>query len=655
MGKPYSQELKKLPDTYDWAKRQDILPVANIASSSSTLPLVAVGSGGSLTVAHFTTRLHQYFARRIAKAVTPLEIVESKKSIKNSSVILLTAGGRNPDVIGAFKNIVLEEPQILSIVGSKADSPLSKAASAFHYVNTYNYSLPAGKDGFLATNSTIAASVLLYRAWEKALSNLENLPERFTDLLSLRGEIDSPVDSISESCSPLLKKDVWIVLYGPSTSSAAIDLESRFTEAGLGVVQLADYRNFAHGRHYWLSKHRNSTGVLALITKEDELIAKKTLELIPNDIPKSIINIPHSGVIADLSGIGLVMYLVDFVGKARGIDPGRPGVPLFGSKIYRINAFKAGKLKLSEFDKKIEDTSIERKTNLSVQELEDRREILFWRNAYASFIKRLTSVTYKSIIFDYDGTLCDMHNRYKSISDAISSKMVKILESGMTIGVATGRGRSVKEALRKKIPNTLWSKVVIGYYNGAENGLLSDDLCPNREALPCKEILAIKNVLDENLKQFPDNVKEISYRYKQITIEIRSFASVSSIFDMVQQVINQLNLPGVKILFSTHSIDILAPGVSKISTLDYVRQGLELSDSEGILCIGDSGKWPGNDYDLLGTPYSLSVEMVSSSVSTCWNIAPPGIRGTQATEYYLQNFDLKKKSLKFASSKQEAK
>jgi hydroxymethylpyrimidine pyrophosphatase-like HAD family hydrolase len=654
LGKPYSQELKQLPETYDWARRQDILPVANIASSSSTLPVIAVGSGGSLTVAHFTTRLHQHFARRIAKAVTPLDIVESKKSVKNSSVILLTAGGRNPDVIGAFKNIVLEEPQILSIVGSKADSPLSKVASAFHYVNTYNYSLPAGKDGFLATNSTMAASVLLYRAWEKALSNKEKLPESFADLLSSSGEIDSSVNSLSENCLPLLKKDVWIVLYGPSTSSAAIDLESKFTEAGLGVVQLADYRNFAHGRHYWLSKHKNSTGVLALMTNEDEVIAKKTLELIPDYIPKSIINVPHSGVIADLSGIGLVLYLVDFVGKARGIDPGRPGVPLFGSKIYRINAFKTGKLKISEFDKKIEDTSIERKTNLSVQELEDRGEIRFWRNAYESFIKSLTSVSYKAIIFDYDGTLCDMHNRYKFMSDAISSQLVRILKSGVTVGVATGRGRSVKEALREKIPNSLWSKMVIGYYNGAENGLLSDDLCPNREALPCEEILAIKNILDENLKQFSDNVKEISYRYKQITIEIKSFASVSSIFDMVQQVINQLNLPGVKILFSTHSIDILAPGVSKISTLDYVEKSIELNDSEGILCIGDSGKWPGNDYDLLGTPFSLSVEMVSSSISTCWNIAPPGIRGTQATEYYLQNFDLKKRSLKFASPKQEA-
>lgn len=654
MGKPYSQELKQLSQTYDWARKQDILSIADIASSSSTLPVIAVGSGGSLTVAHFTTRLHQHFAKRIGKALTPLEIVESKKSIKNSSVILLTAGGRNPDVIGAFKNIVLEEPQILSIVGSKADSPLSKAASAFHYVNTYNYNLPTGKDGFLATNSTVAASVLLYLAWEKALSNKENLPESFADLLSSNGEIDSSVNSLFENCSPLLEKDVWIVLYGPSTSSAAIDLESKFTEAGLGVVQMADYRNFAHGRHHWLSKHKNSTGVLALMTKEDELIAKRTLQLIPDETPKSIINIPHSGVIADLSGIGLVMYLVDFVGKARGIDPGRPGVPPFGSKIYRINAFKTGKLKLSELDKKIEDISIERKTNLSVRELEERGEIRFWRNAYANFIKRLTSVSYKSIIFDYDGTLCDMHNRYKSISDAISSRLVKILESGMTVGVATGRGRSVKEALREKIPNSLWSKVIIGYYNGAENGLLSDDLCPDREALLCEEILAIKNVLDENVKQFPDNVKEISYRYKQITIEIRSFASVSSIFDMVQQIINQLNLPGVKILFSTHSIDILAPGVSKISTLDYVRQSIELSESEGILCIGDSGKWPGNDYDLLGTPFSLSVEMVSSSISTCWNIAPPGVRGTQATEYYLQNFDLKKGRLKLASPKQEA-
>jgi len=54
-----------------------------------------------------------------------------------------------------------------------------------------------------------------------------------------------------------------------------------------------------------------------------------------------------------------------------------------------------------------------------------------------------------------------------------------------------------------------------------------------------------------------------------------------------------------------------------------------------ILCIGDKGRWPGNDFALLSTRYSLSVDSVSYSPTCCWNLAPVGIRGTQATEYYL--------------------
>jgi hypothetical protein len=52
--------------------------------------------------------------------------------------------------------------------------------------------------------------------------------------------------------------DMWerrttVVLHGPATRVGAIDLESKFTEAALGNLQVADWRNFAHGRHHAIS------------------------------------------------------------------------------------------------------------------------------------------------------------------------------------------------------------------------------------------------------------------------------------------------------------------------------------------------------------------------------------------------------------------
>ena len=56
--------------------------------------------------------------------------------------------------------------------------------------------------------------------------------------------------AIRKACRPLLERGTLVVLHGPDTRSAAVDLESKFVEAALGDIQTADYRNFAHGRHH---------------------------------------------------------------------------------------------------------------------------------------------------------------------------------------------------------------------------------------------------------------------------------------------------------------------------------------------------------------------------------------------------------------------
>lgn len=75
MGKPYDSELASLPLTYDWARTADIKPLVTAFRRASALPLIAIGSGGSFTTAAFTADCHQHFCQRLAKAITPLELM----------------------------------------------------------------------------------------------------------------------------------------------------------------------------------------------------------------------------------------------------------------------------------------------------------------------------------------------------------------------------------------------------------------------------------------------------------------------------------------------------------------------------------------------------------------------------------------------------
>ena len=52
LGKPYDSELASLPLTYDWARSADIKPLVAASRRASALPLIAIGSGGSLQRPH---------------------------------------------------------------------------------------------------------------------------------------------------------------------------------------------------------------------------------------------------------------------------------------------------------------------------------------------------------------------------------------------------------------------------------------------------------------------------------------------------------------------------------------------------------------------------------------------------------------------------
>ena len=66
---------------------------------------------------------------------------------------------------------------------------------------------------------------------------------------------------------------------------------------------------------------------------------------------------------------------------------------------------------------------------------------------------------------------------------------------------------------------------------------------------------------------------------------------------------------------------------------------------EECLCIGDKGIWPGNDFELLSTTYSLSVNEVSIMPESCWNIAKVGSKNIKATLEYLNNLEIVDKSI----------
>ncbi len=630
MGKPFSKELDNLQHTYDWALEQDICSAISLLKSTYHLPLLSVGSGGSLSAAEFHASLHRYFFRSISMALTPVELISAMPSNGKASVWTLSASGNNIDIRRAFQHASVVEPRAVSALVGRKNSKLKQLHEKYHFTNFFEYPLPAGKDGFLATNSLLAFCVLLYRIYSSAAEQDIALPSSIDKLLKATVKGCRSLSGLEKATDTILRQNTLHVVYSSKLKSTAIDIESKFIEAGLGSVHLADVRNFAHGRHHWFSKNPEDSGILFITTDIDAELAKKTSDLLPDGIAKYQIVIDDKSCQELIAGVILSLYLTLWRGSYFNIDPGKPGVPSYGSKIYRLSA-KSGFL--SSIPKK--QAAINRKTLHGPIENSSLPE---WEKGYKRFTSKLSKQAFLGLVLDYDGTVVDSRYRKYPPKKEICAELNRLLKEGMIIGFATGRGKSIREALQTKgaIAKKYWGQVIIGYYNGSEIAPLSDNNVPNAKGNSCAELERVTEQLDNNLLVKAIN-PDITLRLNQVTVESRKPVPETYLWESVQEQIGTDQ--EINVVRSSHSIDILASHVTKVAVIERILG--DTSEKHQILTIGDRGRWPGNDSQLLHTQYSLSVDEVSHADDRCWNLCAAGVRGPQGTLEYLRKIHTK--------------
>jgi hypothetical protein len=175
--------------------------------------------------------------------------------------------------------------------------------------------------------------------------------------------------------------------------------------------------------------------------------------------------------------------------------------------------------------------------------------------------------------------------------------------------------------------------VVVGYYNGSDIATLDDDASPDRSDACAVEGLAALAAAVRADARFTDRCT-VTCRRHQVTLEPEPQV-VSSLWAEVNDLAVRLGVTGLRVLRSGHSVDVVGDAASKRRVVEAVAE--RMADGElAVLCVGDRGRWPGNDCELLALPHSLSVDEVSTDPQTCWNFAPPGVRGVEAALVYLK-------------------
>lgn len=613
MARRYADELGELHLTYEAVRAlrsEDLPDVVRVQSELDRRDARFVGSGGSIALAHVAAHVHALRSTHTSTAGTPLGLAMGRSMrVSNTTVCLFSARARHPDVRLAARAARAQPGNRVVLITQLHEQEVGPGLAA---VVDEVVTLPlTTKDGFLATNSIVAMAA----AWLTAAGF--ELPPTLPNL---------------EAAMPPWPEDVSrvLVLHGPDQVAAALDIEARLSETGLLDVQLTDLRNMAHGRHVGLLSRAASTAVITLGDPGSRPLVDKTIAVLPGSIRVVDLSTELEGPAGSLDILVGCMRLVGEVGIARGVDPGRPSVSSVGRKLYHLPWVRlaAGP-----------DSLRPARVKAVAGGMSDAHpaDLEAWIDAWHRWSGVVSGRRVQAVVVDHDGTCVATQRRTSPPPVEVQAEFIRLLEHGVRVAVASGRGPSILEELRGWVPREYWESFQVGMYNGGVICPLSETV--DRGTSPTDDLEVAAALLRAELI---GQGWQVTARRWQVTVE-RVGTATADACELVSAVLTrELSLP-LKVLESGHSVDVVPAATSKRAVVDSL--GIDTSE---VLLIGDQGEVGGNDFEMLSySDLSLTVDRASADGTRCWNLSEDGTSGPALLTRYLHAVQTRAQRSKF--------
>lgn len=538
--------------------------------------LIAVGSGGTLAVAELLAYAHVSVSGHLASAVTSLEFLERKTIDPRSSVVIFSARAKHPDTANVVRHAQGLQVPVILITGMEQSSLPAEIVDGTYEILTVPF---ASEDGFLATRSLISMACAVGLLYGAALP--DSTPP-------------APVRTLRQRL---------LVLYSAATKSVAIDIETRMHELGLADVQLADYRNLAHGRHVGLDRRQDSTTVVSLIVPAIRQLAERTLAALPSSADLLLLESKADGVTGAIELLTQSVDLPTYAEVPRG-DPAKPRVSAFGRRLYHLQ-YRRSVLRgaLDPIDRKLAAAGF-------APDTASARD--FYAAAHAKWRAAVRRLPISGVMIDWDGTAVKTSRRWDGPANDVVEALVGVCDLGLELIVATGRGDSLYSDLRVALPRRVWQAVTLELHNGTWTQPLAAELTSRDEEDPtwstttsqCLEPLVLSGIV-----HLRTSSKQVSVR------PVSNSMSAEGLAGLVRAVTDHLD--GVTVTASGHSVDIVPSDSGKSHALRRAEQRLG-----NVLAIGDQGQPGGNDHALLRSgPLSITVSRCSADPDSCWPVA----------------------------------
>jgi hydroxymethylpyrimidine pyrophosphatase-like HAD family hydrolase len=553
-----------------------------------------------------------------------MEFVLADGSLVDTDVFLFSAGGNNPDILAAQQTAIARGARALHVVTNNGKGQLANVCADLPRAKAHILPTADVKDGFLATHSLASAITALLIASDVASSG-ERMAALGQDFLGAADGVFAVQsrEAMAECFASLQRTDTILLLEDPRLSTVGLLIETSVWETALCGIQRTDHRNFAHGRHVWLQRRPDETMIVSLVGPESAGVWKAIEKWVPANVRRFCLDVKNCGRFENAVGVLRALTIVEALGKATAVDPGKPGVGSFGSDIYESRF-------LLDLTKVLPSAVRHKRAAMAKVDLLDAGSLALIES-FDSLKTRLRGATFRGLILDYDGTVVSAAGRYDPPTKPVIGELERLLGEGMRIAIATGRGGSAGEKLRDALPEKFHSGILVGYYNGADIRTLDVDIRNS----PVQQVGVIADVgkwVDENPDLFVAGL-QMRRSSVQITIELSGIRHVA---DFQREFIALFGAnPEVRIVRSAHTIDVCLSSACKTNVFRELSVTAGIPP-ESILCVGDSGDVLGNDYALLGMPFGLSVDQVCCRTEAGWALFGAAITGPTALLHILK-------------------
>ena len=293
-----------------------------------------VGSGGSFSASIFGEILYLHSLGKLAKAITPFEFEGLNKIDSDTIVWFISHGGSNTDILGAALYAKeIEHSKSIILTGNK-NSKLADLANQYKWKKIFIQSQERNFVSIIGFLSQISALSAILATNEE----LEKLDEFFSEE-SLRSFFNSSI-KIMKSLAYKISNNSDVVdnihIVGLARGwgwPALIDLESKIIEGGICTIEMAELKNFTHGRYINTFGRKNRYAILMKTPSDAELV-NYIVKRFKRRVPYSVLQTDKNGIIGSIELIIKSIFLAYYLGQIAKKDILKPKYPPEAKGLY---------------------------------------------------------------------------------------------------------------------------------------------------------------------------------------------------------------------------------------------------------------------------------------------------------------------------------